>query len=87
MLKHNSDGDGGWWFPGVTPCFGDGDRVGNGHSGGFGDGYFCGTGLGDGFGRGYGENPSITSLIIDEDPVTMAYQSVTLQTTGNRHAQ
>jgi len=75
---------------------GNSDWKGNGHNNWEGDGrghqltFGEGVRNGDGFaclgvGSG-GESPYVTHLIINQDPVTMAYQAVTMQTHREYHA-
>jgi len=54
--------------------YGDGDSCGNGWGSGRGDD----GGANSGF--RYSEDPNITVLVINDDPLTTAYQAVTMQT-------
>jgi len=72
--------------------YGCGEGTGTGT--GYGDGYGYDTGAGTGYGYGGGyigsgsvwDDPVyITTLIIDSDPLTTAYQAQTMQTTGDHH--
>jgi len=50
----------------------------------------CGDEFGDGCGDSYGcitECPCVTALIIDSDPVTTAYQALTMQALGEYNGQ
>jgi len=75
---------------------GDGHGLGHGFGTYDGDGYNCADLHGDGYGNGWGsgrgdgpgansgclynEDPDITVLVINDDPLTTAYQAVTMQT-------
>jgi len=80
MIKSSGDGHG--------YNYGDGGDHGDGGGDGWGDGYItsrnsCGSGYGHLAGHGRGSDaPSVTALIIDQDPITTAYQAVTMQTQG-----
>jgi len=93
MIGKNGTGDGrGDCLYGARRAFGDGRLFGNSHEfgNGFGDdskyeysdGHCFGDGHGGGVGSGFGESEYITALIIENNPVTMAYQAATLQTSG-----
>jgi len=97
MLNNDGEDTGVFasWFRAPQPFSGDGllcgDEKGGGVGRGAGYGYGgggCGygTGVGHVTGDGYGIGPYdtayVVSLVIDCDPVTTAYQSRTLQTTG-----
>jgi len=70
-----------------------GDRIGGGRSCSFDNNFGDGV-LGNGFGGGYGhalyythvDAPYFTPLVIDTDPITTAYQFVTMQTQGGINA-
>jgi len=78
-------GDGNIWSLELLTIFGDGQECGYGDGNGrsrmyiFGGGTHCGDFDGDGHGNMNHENVYITTLIINEDPITTAYQAVTLQ--------
>jgi len=75
--------------------YGNGYGDGNGRSGvndagsGWGDGvqgHGDGDGHGSGLKRNYFDNHHFTTLIINTDPLTMAYQTVTMQAHKEYHA-
>jgi len=103
MLRNDGDrcGDGygdSWHTWGTHFFFGDGNQCGGGDGDGDGDGYSYGDCDGDGCGYGdrddyevaynqYNDNRYITSLVIDTDPLTTAYQVRTMQTLGDHYAE
>jgi len=86
MLRNDSDGDN-------NSFFGDGDYYSNGKGGGYGYGYGDCDGDFDGdcdyrdLLNRYGDSHYITSLIINDDPITTAYQARTMQTLGDHYAE
>jgi len=99
MVRHDSHGSGYWAGHGrvylhghgfgITGSIGDGHGDGSGWTGeGVGSGDSIGDTIntGDGIGGGHWAScPYVTSLLIDDDPVTMAYQAVTMQTHREYH--
>jgi len=90
MIRHDGGGQGYHHrnSHGNGSSFSDGDGYGDGCGDGVGDGY--GDGVGDGVGDGEGDGDfygyfnrdteHITVLVINDDPLTTAYQSLTMQT-------
>jgi len=79
---------------GLGYSFGTHDGDGSSCADSRGDGFIFGYRMGDGRGDGYGadggyryrEDPNITVLVIDNNPLTTAYQAHSMQTIKDHHA-
>jgi len=84
MLKHDGSGDGDYyWFIGR---FVHEFREGMGFTDGIGYRLGYTNQRGDGDVSDGADQPHVTALIIDDDPVTMVYQALIMQTTRGPHA-
>jgi len=91
MISKDGNGDncGDGLYKRARLTFGDGRIFGYSHASDhgsgtdlkhdYGDGYSFGDGRGGGTGTRFGESECITALIIDDHPLTMAYQAATFQ--------